>query len=1605
MLRSRKRASSNPVRAFPPHANVHFRRALNGRHAQTADIQMQAPKTPPSASASLAATKAFIRDRESNGALSSAAAAAALRTHTTTPTPVGETVTKRMVRKGSVSSQGSGSQQQQPGLRRHSSSGSMTERSFRAPSPSRSSPIDHNAPPVPAVPKNVPAASVVHRRNSSLEPPARGGSPAARGGGRGVSLDRGTAPNASQVGRGQPRAPNLSRVVEDEPAAGQRSSINFSRPMSPQQTPPPTSKPPASARGGQSGWFGGPVVNPEQTFRGAKPQPKTFDDLGAYAMQNTHQAVQNAADRPVSTKTAHMSTGVQGARLAAGSMRAKPSGTAVQVQPTYAAASDRPRIVDPNSPFAVYDPSSRKFIHKQDAMNLHRAMSDAEDPAPPYEAQQEMTQTHHEAPRYTQPARQPVQHQHVVQRVPSISPERGPSKKVAFISHSEATIAPTTRNDRPGVVHSHDANPESFTAQEFTEAEDRLPADANTSRKLETSAPEKLDDGPSHEDSASPKFVANQDSPYPHLAPVFAPTLSGPPSMQGSTRSDRTHSMSPPRNAHFAAVAVEFPNGIRHQPPGRSVSPAKSALKASPSVSRRSHSPLANDGRAISRGDASETSEAVLDDGGKKKKKVRISFEEEPTVVGTSAYADTDVPNTFAGPSASKWDNVDEEEDPDEFMKPRPVLPSFGSIRDKNRRPTDEDVPEKVTETVSSSLSNSTTLPAESTEVSSDHKIGGILAQDFATKKTVQPSSTDPLPPEVTTVEGSGYYSDSDSSDASSRGPVTHAPEVTVQKPAAQITPEPEPKTLTNPVETRPAANEIPAIAVQPASPYLPEDHVVELVPKAPRPFVPGGWDDDDDDASEPETQVKQPTVAASALNPPSITIEIPVRPVEDDSSDDNSSVYSDAYEDLEDGEGFGSIDAIMESPISSSRYVSNPTTAPAETRSHVTGLESSKWAPGNAQPVKATTQSGRGIESKDRQYKQQNADWDAAEQYRSEAKDLRKQQTQGGLLIDRLATKEEPKAPGKASIAVARTEQKQERGAQVESTPKPSKQDQSRRVEPATKAQRQVPPPQSARSPAQPRKSAMKKPATGSPQVAATAEIPLRKTMRDRTPITTTAEPQMRKTMRGADAALAGRGSPGLAGSRQSMPLMDTKSPRGALQKKHLPAAAAATSAAKPRPQSTSGVPSRAQAFTPAPTYDSDSDASISSFQRERQRSRKARNNTGAYTMRSSMRSGPTPTMRAPPPVRSISPPPTTSPPPSTLRKSMRPTSPTPESPGGVKSSRFSIRSLSPAGRFRRRSTADSIPPVPPVQAPPPKKATNKKSMFGKSSDSKPPPARASRPNFKSRITDSSDEESDRPRRFQSRFADSDSEDEDFELPQGLAPVRGIPKRPGEEDGDSTDLEDETSDAEPSSAPVTNGNSTGKTPATNGSTHLQGTSLASGSLRKQGAELPSFDAGKKSKPKRGFFGLGRKKNSYLADAEADARDAPSSDIPMPPEQRNRDLNRPLTPIGEDRDLDTGETIKHPPKSRAFSPPLERAVSDSWPLPQPPSLREAQRPQSADGPMQRKSNRPILVKRNPSQISQAHTEVDPKSGKEVSFGRTGKKKKFQGLRRVLGLND
>lgn len=1530
-------------------------------------MQPQRSAPPPSASASLAASKAFVRNQASDANLSNAAAAAALRSHTSSPTPVGDLVTKRMVRRGSTSSQGS---QRPQTLRRHSSSGSMTERSFRNPSPNEGNP---NVPPVPAVPQNIPGSGgSVHRRASSLEPVHRVGSPThrvasptQRGGGRGVSLDRGTGPSANRIQRvGSP----LAQVSEE--GYDQRHSVNFSRPMSPALTAP---------SGGPStshGWFGGPVVNQEAVQRMASAsRPKSAGGPSSsttYLNNNTAQSVQNAANRPVSTH--YVQQGQEGMRLSSGSMRARPTGTAVQSRSYLPSRSQSPRPVDPKSPDAVYDPSTRTFIHKQDAMNIHREQHEqSEQPAQHYVAQHLQTASPMQSGRGRTPS--PLRQ--------SVQPELSPPRSVAQPSLPKPQ--PRKVEERPMTPPLSQPSSQATLArqpsEDYAKADikpvDFVPVDVGRANSAHP---------PNNE--LSPQFAPNQDSSYPHLGPTTptAPkaTNAAVEQVNNTVKSERHTSLSPARHATFAPNASVL-TGLKHEPLPRSVSPAKSALKSSPSVSRRSTSPLGPSGRGYSKtASVSGASDTASESGygQKKKKTVRVSFEQEPTIAGHAAYGDMDAPVSPAGPTAAKpLPTQDEFED---FMKPRPALPSFGSVRDKPRHHDEDEVPQKVTETVSTPMSASVVSVGEPMEVSSDLGLGHIVAQDFASKDK---SGSDPLPPQVTSVEGSGYASDSSYSTDGDSSARKHADPASTTQP--QSLPDPEPKSLTKPTTEQTSALptiseqvvEVPNIAVSPATPS-PQEHPEPIFQSM---SAPGSWKEQEE--QKPATRAYPPVQFAPIETPASYQRQMNEPPStprldEDDHSGDDSSVYSDAYEDISDMEsGFGSINAIVESPVVG--------TSP--------GLMASKWA--NKSVTESPTPQSKNNASplaSEQPIDSHTKDWEAT---RAHWSGMNRTRDHDDKLVNQSPTHAQTVAARVLQAPVQEEELRSQRRS-VEQSATRSAVDSSSQIQKSEAPKKASSSAQLSQTPDKPLKSALKKttpspapaPAhartsssgSGVPQMrlsmrgaapreTSSGQSQMRTTMRGNASPAPRAAAQMRTSMRG-DAAPATNSA--LVAPRQSAPAA-TKPPRGALQKKNIPTAVAASNA---RPQSLPAAAPRKTMAAPAPTYDSDSDASASSFQRTR-----SRRGGGGFS-RTSMRGPPAgPTMRTsapvPAPVRSISPPRAQP----NLKQSMRPSSPEP-----VKSSRFSIRSLSPGGRFRKKVKDE--PPVPALPQP----ATPVKQSKGKTS------APAKSKAFKSRFADSSDEDEDRPTRFTSRFADSDSEPEAYELPPGLAPVRGIPRKAGEEDGDSTDLEEEVEDTRPPTSTATKGH-------TNGNSAVQGTALAAGSLR-DSKHAPSPPA---AKEKRGFFGLGKKKKTPVTPAPAPTKlsqePAPTpttSDIPLPPEPRNRELGGPLTPIGEDDDKELGAspkmvTASPQVKQSPRSPKLQRRSTPDWPLAPPTPITGEERPMSSDGV----ARRPRFGNRQSSNVSTATSPVIDAQGRSVSFGRTGKKKKFQGLRRVFGIND
>jgi hypothetical protein len=102
-----------------------------------------------------------------------------------------------------------------------------------------------------------------------------------------------------------------------------------------------------------------------------------------------------------------------------------------------------------------------------------------------------------------------------------------------------------------------------------------------------------------------------------------------------------------------------------------------------------------------------------------------------------------------------------------------------------------------------------------------------------------------------------------------------------------------------------------------------------------------------------------------------------------------------------------------------------------------------------------------------------------------------------------------------------------------------------------------------------------------------------------------------------------------------------------------------------------------------------------------------------------------------------------------------------------------------------------------------------------------------------------------------------------------------------------------------------------------------------------------------------------------------------------------------MTPIDEDKEFGDATPIssQRPPK-------LQRKKTPEWPLP--PTIGTDDRPMSSDGVAPR---RPRFAIRQSSTVSNVTAPIVDAQGRSVSYGRSGKKKKFQGLRRVFGLND
>lgn len=421
-------------------------------------------------------------------------------------------------------------------------------------------------------------------------------------------------------------------------------------------------------------------------------------------------------------------------------------------------------------------------------------------------------------------------------------------------------------------------------------------------------------------------------------------------------RESRTHSNSPIRSARFGPVQENLT--VKHEPPARSTSPRKSALKqASPS---RGASPT---GGASDIGVELGGQEAPV----QRKKLVRVSFDDENTVVVGEAANNSDAESStppspqqattrkpwYSSLGIGKKKGAIPLED-DEIMKPRPMLPSFGSVR--GRKVSPKPVEERPLVRPQEPIYEAEEIPTPDLEKnamfetpgqSNDHALGALIQQNSSNNGANISKAREPLPPVVTSIEGYGYGSDTVSSDDDSAllaDTPRLEPEESVMSQASTLVPEVQTQAKTLPQEPAAARHSVErndfAIAPTVQHETVP---AISITQPSPRPeqednkrssyiHFPGEFPDTEtetdgetlagNDATPQRQATFEPVVQSgdgtTVLQMPA-TIHQGQTPAADSSDEsEGNSIYSDAYEDLSDmeGDGFQSLDAVLESPM-----------------------------------------------------------------------------------------------------------------------------------------------------------------------------------------------------------------------------------------------------------------------------------------------------------------------------------------------------------------------------------------------------------------------------------------------------------------------------------------------------------------------------------------------------------------------------------------------------------------------------------------------------------------------------------------------------------------
>jgi serine/arginine repetitive matrix protein 2 len=1405
----------------------------------------------------------------------------------------------------------------------------MTERTFRSPSPHGAGANgQRQQPPVPQIPanyNNIPPLPVKsHRRTTSLEPPPPRvlSPPLTRPAGRGVSLDRGANVPPPKA---KARVSSLQNINELE-RTDSNSSQNFSypnraRPLS------PTARRPAS-----------PTINQQTIVLAAQ----RASGAAAAAAEYMQYDVTRASEQPVKKKKKKVVRGsAEGSHLQQGGMGGPPIVTPLAPGP---APASQPTTNGESQTAPVKKKKKAAVAATGEGSHLPgaRPMS------PTYSSDSDST------PEKSQRRVQRASGQ--LNKQPSVVREDWEGEQ----DGSTSLASPAHQREEEGLSPIN--SPATLQGKKASTA-------ANVSRKIDEAAmPPKAENSPVYNAVTMPQAADKQ-----HL--VVA---------ENGAPVSRTTSLSPSRSMRFSdRLSTDLTAGKRHEPLPRSVSPAKSALKH--------HSPSPTDprfpGRYIHSQTASEasdnTSNLSADGVGpyKKKKSARVSFDAEPEIVGTAAAADQTGTPILASPQDKApgkkgWFGLSKgkttpalgtiaaEDELEEIMKPRPALPAFGSVRRSGRgneageaassyhsvsmtgamAPTSS-----AMSSASSETSSGSQIPTLDTSVSSDHAIGSLIAQDAAKKQIHDPRL--PIPPEVTSVEGTGYQSDTESEDdkenqTQSRTD-THK-EAVVQSSAS--TAAPALMTASMPLE------KVPTVTLQPPTPGLEQRQPDEWLVTVPGGFPIATEALGNTPTPKPESSKElgstTPTGLGIAEPVPSETVSVASpnealleslrrQPLdnEDNESSAGDSIYSDAAEEAsEHGDGFGSINAIVESPVIATKEPAKTITTPPE--SPLTRNFNQARPEGNAR----------------------TASWDQAQNHWSGIAQAYRQVVQP----QQAEQQQVSEMPVVQTYADKKPSMKKKK---VTARPKET-------LVPDSPPQRTLPQ------------------SSPYPRVAPTdvpAPPPFRHSMRAQEEF----EQQhfrssMRQRPQSSQQPIARPASPPM--QQQGPP---PKKSKGTLQKRNIPPAIAtpvavtmaARAAATERPRAQAGPPAQIKNLQRTMSNDSDSESSF-----------KKRHRRGASLQGSTMRRS----MRAPPPepeptkpggrrgIRSMSPPVDRRPmSPGFAHKTMR-TSMRQSTESQAPTMRPQPQQRRSSSLFGRRNKDKSPPHAAPL--PLTKKIT---SRFGDSDEEDDARPRV----FKSRFEDSSDDEASpvkyRPVRGIPRKADDgdstdleDSDDEQKTASKAKAQALAVNTAQANGAGGVTEMP-----SSPTSSTAKKGgffsrfrSKKGKDPSSK--------SRLGGTIAERNARLehnqPAMDATEEEN-------ISSTRKIQREDKKQASRLGFSSI-----EERDRVLEETRMKLEEARDQPNN--IPRPVLSTQGRETPTRIMSDSWPLPPKMPAIEEDRPNTSDGVdlpySQFDSNlRQSLGEQAPT------TDTLQSAGGPPIYGRTGKKKRFPMLRRAFGLQD